>query len=193
MSQIEFFFDVSSPYTYLSASRIDSVVEEAGHEVEWKPFLLGGVFKATGNNLPAALAPRAAFMLKDLNRLADHYEIDFNFPADTFPLNSLLAQRALTALYQDDPESMKRLARELFSRYWAHGVDISTPEAIAEAADTVGLEGAELVERASDPQVKSALRELTEDAVSRGAFGAPTFFHEGELYFGNDRLEHIFW
>lgn len=193
MSKIEFFFDVSSPYTYLSASRIDSVVEQAGYEVEWKPFLLGGVFKATGNDLPAALPPKAAFMFKDLNRLADNYGVEFNFPADTFPLNSLLAQRVLTALYGEDQASMKMLAREFFSQYWAHGIDLSKPEAVVAAADKVGLEGAELVERASDPQVKNALRELTEDAVSRGAFGAPTFFHEGEIYFGNDRLEHIFW
>lgn len=193
MSKIEFFFDVSSPYTYLSASRIDSVVEQAGYEVEWKPFLLGGVFKATGNDLPAALPPRAAFMFKDLNRLADHYGVEFNFPADTFPLNSLLAQRVLTALYGEDQAAMKRLAREFFSQYWVHGVDLSKPEAVAETADKVGLDGAELVERASDPTVKDALRELTDDAVARGAFGAPTFFHDGEIYFGNDRLEHIFW
>lgn len=193
MSKIEFFFDVSSPYTYLSASRIDSVVEQAGYEVEWKPFLLGGVFKATGNDLPAALPPRAAFMFKDLNRLADHYGVEFNFPADTFPLNSLLAQRVLTALYGEDQAAMKRLAREFFSQYWVHGVDLSKPEAVAETADKVGLDGADLVERASDPTVKDALRELTDDAVARGAFGAPTFFHDGEIYFGNDRLEHIFW
>lgn len=191
MSTIEFFFDVASPYTYLAASRIDDLASNAGLSVVWKPFLLGGVFKATGNTLPAAVAPKAAYMLEDLRRLASLYDVGFSFPASNFPLNSILPQRALTALYLQDQDSMKTLAKELFRRYWSEDADLSEPDVLAQIASDVGLDGEALVAKAARQEVKDALRELTDEAVARGAFGAPTFFYDDELYFGNDRLEHI--
>jgi 2-hydroxychromene-2-carboxylate isomerase len=186
---IEFYFDVASPYTYLAATQVDAEAEAAGVDVEWRPFLLGGVFKATGNTMPAAVAPKAAFMLADLGRWANEYGVEFAFPP-TFPLNSIAPQRALTALYLRDQAAMKKLAHELFERYWVQGIDVSQPDALAEAAQAAGVDPAQLADEIAEPNVKDKLRQLTDDAVARGAFGAPTFFVGDEVFFGNDRLRH---
>lgn len=189
MAKIEFYFDVASPYTYLSATQVDAEAGAAGVEVEWRPFLLGGVFKSTGNAPPAAIAPKASFMLADLHRWADEYGVDFSFPAH-FPMNSIAPQRALTALYMSDRAAMKQFAHELFRKYWVDGDDVSNPAVMAAAAEAVGLNAAELGERVADQEVKDELRRLTDEAVERGAFGAPTFFVGDEIFFGNDRLRH---
>jgi 2-hydroxychromene-2-carboxylate isomerase len=189
MATIEFFFDVASAYTYLAATQVDAAAAEAGVEVEWRPFLLGGVFKSVGNSMPAAIAPKAAFMLADLNRWAVDYDVPFEFP-ETFPINSIAPQRALTALYKSDRDLMKQLAHELLNRYWVEGKDVSQPDELLAAAEAVGADTDELGAAIADQEVKDALRDLTAEAVKRGAFGAPTFFVGDEIFFGNDRLAH---
>lgn len=190
MSTIDFYFDIASPYTYLAATQIDQAGADCGAEVVWKPFLLGGVFKATGNTAPAAVAPKASFMLQDLERWAEIYDVPFNFPT-TFPINSVPTQRVMTALFMDDPEQMRQLAFDLFDRYWVDGEDVSDAEVLAEAATELGLDGAALLERIGEQEVKDKLRTLTDEAIEAGAFGAPTFVFDGDLYFGNDRIEHV--
>lgn len=191
MPTIEFYYDIASPYTYLAATQIDDEADKAGADVEWKPFLLGGVFKAVGNTMPAAVPPKAAFMLKDLERWSSIYEVNFAFPADNFPINSIATQRALTALYIEDPAQMKAMAMELFDRYWVRGEDVSKPETIEAAAAEVGVDAGWLKERMTDPEVKEKLRELTDEAIEKGAFGAPTFVVGDDVFFGNDRIEHV--
>lgn len=191
MPTIEFYYDIASPYTYLAATQIDDEADKAGADVEWKPFLLGGVFKTVGNTMPAAVPPKAAFMLKDLERWSSIYEVNFAFPADNFPINSIATQRALTALYIEDPAQMKAMAMELFDRYWVRGEDVSKPETIEAAAAEVGVDAGWLKERMTDPEVKEKLRELTDEAIEKGAFGAPTFVVGDDVFFGNDRIEHV--
>ena len=175
---IEFFFDIGSPYTYLAATQIAGLEQRTGQSVAWRTFLLGGVFKSVGNLMPAQVQGKAEYMLRDLHRWADRYGVPFNF-SPFFPINSLLPMRALTAMSDAErPEAALRI----FRAYWAEGLNPSVPEVLTE------LIGAEAVARADDAQVKATLRASTDEAVSRGAFGAPTFFFQGELYFGNDRM-----
>lgn len=175
---IEFFFDIGSPYTYLASTQIAALEERSGQSVTWRTFLLGGVFKSVGNQMPATVQGKAEYMLKDLHRWADRYGIPFSF-SPYFPINSLLPMRALTGMSDEErPEAALRI----FRAYWAEGLNPSIPEVLT------GLIGAEAVARAESPEVKAALRANTDDAVSRGAFGAPTFFFQGEMYFGNDRM-----
>ncbi len=192
---IEFFFDIASPYSYLAATQIDAVAERAGAAVEWKPFLLGGVFKAVGNQTPAALQQKGAWAMRDLNLWADQYGVEFSMPAQ-FPINSLTTQRALVAAKQVaakqvDEARFRRFARTLYRDHWVDGVDVSSPEAVADAADRAGFDGAQIVEMTVEQPIKDELRALTEDAVERGAFGAPTFFVDGEMFWGNDRLQFV--
>ena len=178
---IEFFFDVGSPYSYFAATRIDAIGHRAGLPVRWRPFLLGGVFRSVGNHPPAMLPARAPYLFKDLQRWADHHEEPFAFPS-TFPMNTLLAMRALTAV----PEAGRaEAALALFRAYWADNQDLTRPEVIAR------MLGEAPVVAAVSPDIKAQLRATTDEAVERGAFGAPTVFIGEEMFFGNDRLHFV--
>jgi 2-hydroxychromene-2-carboxylate isomerase len=180
-ANIEFFFDISSPDSYLAATQIEAVAARAGGTARWRPFLLGGVFKSVGNKPPASLPARGRYMLTDLYRWAAEYEVPFEFPS-TFPMNSLLAMRALTAT----PESERpEAALALFQAYWGKDRDLTRPEVLAT------LIGEDPVMQAVTPEVKDALRVTTEEAITRGAFGAPTIFVGDEMFFGNDRLQFV--
>lgn len=186
---IEYFFDIGSPYSYLASTQIEQLEEETGVPVEWRPFLLGGVFQATGNAAPARIEEKAQYMLQDLNRWANRYDVDFRM-SPHFPINSLLTQRALVAAGRLD-EAVEDLAKELYRRYWVENVDVSEAGAVASAAEEVGLDGEEIVAMTQDQGVKDELRENSDEAVERGAFGAPTFFVEDEMFWGNDRLHFL--
>lgn len=174
--KIEFFFDVVSPYSYIAALQVSrsSLLKDA----EWRPFFLGGVFKATGNKPPLTVPAKGQYMVKDLKRLFDYYGARYQFPA-VFPANSLTAMRALAGAPAADVQA---LALGLFDAYWGQGRDISDATVLAE------LLPASLLAAAADEAVKEKLKANTESAVSRGAFGAPSIFLDDELYFGEDRI-----
>lgn len=174
--KIEFFFDVASPYSYLAALQVPRL--QALAEVEWRPFLIGGVFKASGNSMPAANPVKGQYMLKDLQRLFAYLDTPHRFPG-TFPVNSLAAMRALTAA---EPAQVPELALKLFRAYWSDDRNIGDAEVLKD------IVGEELLARAADAAVKDRLRAATEEAAQRGAFGAPTFFVGDEMYFGEDRI-----
>ncbi|MBF0238801.1 MAG: 2-hydroxychromene-2-carboxylate isomerase [SAR324 cluster bacterium] len=178
MQVVEFFYDIASPYSYLASTRIDQVVVEAGAKVQWRPFLIGGVFKATGNQPPASLPAKRKYMLRDLKLWASYYKVPFHFPVH-FPVNTLLAMRILTAL----PEAeCKTMSHKLFQAYWVNGLDISNADILE------SIVGPENLALASQDKVKEQLKQTTENAVQRGAFGAPTMFVNDTMFFGNDRL-----
>lgn len=181
MKTVEFLFDVVSPFSYLASTRIEAIAADCDAAVTWRPIFLGGVMKATGNRPPASLPARAPYLATDLQRWARFYGVPFRFP-EGFPANTLTAMRALVA----EPEARwPELAHRLFQAHWGDGRDLSQPEVLTE------LVGPEAVERAADPAVKARLRALTDAAVDRGVFGAPTFFIDGEMFFGNDRLPFV--
>lgn len=187
---IEFFFDVGSPYSYLASTQLDELERETGATIEWRPFLLGGVFEATGNSAPALVPAKAQYMIRDLQRWSESYDIPLEMPSD-FPINTLLAQRAIIAAGEEDSSHVETLAEVLFRRYWVDDSDVSEGGVVAAAADEVGLDGREIVARTQEQSVKDALHGNSDEAVERGAFGAPTFFVDDEMFWGNDRLEFI--
>ncbi len=181
---VEFFFDCASPYTYLAATQIQAVAQRAGGQVQWKPFLIGKAFEATGNKMPASVPAKAKYMFKDLQLWARHYGVAFQFPK-IFPINSLLPQRLLCAVA---PERRPEAALALMRAYWAEGADIQQAEVLQALLDGIGLDGSALLAAAQTDAVKAQLKANTEDAVARGAFGAPTFFIGKTQFWGNDRL-----
>ena len=188
MRPIEFFFDLASPYSYLASTQIDAVGERIGRDVIWRPFLLGAVFKATSNQTPAMIPAKAAWMLGDLHGWANHYGVPFRFPP-TFPPNSMHVQRTLAAFDLDrDQARLQRLARRLFEAHWGEGVDVFDEVGFHAAVDATPFDAAEIWRRASDQAVKDHLRGVTDEAIERGAFGAPTMFVDDVMYWGNDRL-----
>lgn len=182
---IEFFWDPASTYSYLAATQIEALAARCGATVQWKPFLLGKVFEATGNKMPAALPAKGKYLFRDAALWARYYGVPFAFPK-IFPLNSVLASRAALAAAQAGRGVEFSLA--LLKAYWAEGKDPSQPEVVAAIAGSVGLDGAALLAATQEPSVKDALRANTDDAVKRGAFGAPTFYVGEQMFWGNDRL-----
>lgn len=185
---VELFYDIASSYSYLAATQMDALAARTGAEIRWRPFLLGGVFKASGNDMPARVASKARWMVGDLDRWAKRYGVTLRIPS-RFPLSTIAPQRALIAadrLYGQGAQ--KTLALGLFHAYWALDADVSDKAVIASVANEKGLEGDAIVAAIDAQETKDALRANTEEAVARGAFGAPAMFHDGELYWGNDRL-----
>lgn len=176
MKKIEFFYDIVSPYSYIAATQLGQFDGKA--EVVWRPLLLGGVFKAAGNSAPLMVPAKGRYMFSDLKRLTDYHKLPYAFPSQ-FPTNTVTVQRVLCAATDAERPA---LSLKLYHAYWGQGKDISNIELLTELA------GAELVGKAQDEAIKNLLKANTEEAVARGAFGAPTFFVGDELFFGEDRL-----
>lgn len=184
MATLEFFYDFVSPYSYLASTRVEAEAARVGGTVRFRPFLLGGVFNATGNKAPIEVAAKGRHMATDLGRWARRLGVPFAWPAK-FPVLTVLPLRA--AFAADRAGQLVPYTHALFRAYWAEGRDISDPAVVQEAATRAGLDGAALV--AAAPGFKDALKAQTQEAVDRGSFGAPTFFVGQELFVGNDRLD----
>lgn len=181
--RIEFFYDVGSPYSYLAAAQMASLAADTGLPVAWRPILLGGVFKGSGNQAPISVPSRGPYLAKDLQRCSQQLGVAFRMPS-RFPLNTLQPMRLLAGMPEAElPEASLRL----FRAYWFDDMDISNPEVLA------GLFGVAAVARGSDEAVKQKLKDDTEEAVRRGAFGAPTLFVGEEMFFGADRIALLKW
>ncbi len=184
---IEFFFDLGSPWSYIASTQIEGLAERTGVAIKWRPFLLGGVFKATNNKSPFLdpVSNKLEHQREDLGAWVEHYGIPFNFPSH-FPPNTLLAMRGAVAA-----ERLGALVPYLRAGYEAFFVkdeNISDPEIVMKIGARAGLDAAPFEKLLTDPEVKELLKRNTEEAVGRGAFGTPTFFWNGRMFFGNDRL-----
>ncbi len=185
MTQVEVFFDYSSPFAYLGTTQVEGVARRHGAEVVWKPFLLGALFKALGTPLvPLATFPaaKARHQALDLQRWAAHYGVPFRFRSQ-FPLNSVaLLRLTLAAPAPERPALIHRL----MALAWAEDA-VFDEATLAAALRDVGLDEG-LVARTKDPAIKQALFDATEEAIERGVPGAPTFIVGDELFWGQDRL-----
>jgi 2-hydroxychromene-2-carboxylate isomerase len=190
MSSVEFFYDYGSPYSYLADSRLAGLAVRTGAEILYRPMLLGGVFKATGNQSPFAepvVAKRQYFSI-ELRRCVHQLNVEFvqnpHFPINTLGLmRAAYAARALGVF--------ESFHSAIFRAFWTAGADLGSPDVIAEVLDAAGLKGREIVDASQADDIKAALRATTEEAVDRGVFGAPTFFVGDEMFFGNDRMDAV--
>ena len=190
MSRLEFFFDYGSPYSYLADSRLPALAERTGAEVRYRPMLLGGVFKATGNSSPVAnpCEAKRAYAGLELQRWVARLGVPFSGNSH-FPINTLLLMR--TAVAAQQAGSFEPFHRAIYPAFWAEGENLGEPEVVARVLEKAGLDAPALLEGAGDAAVKAELRANTDEAVARGAFGAPTFFVGDEMFFGNDRLDFV--
>lgn len=186
MATLEFFYDFISPYSYLASTRVEALAARTGATLRWRPFLLGGVFKATGNHAPIEIPAKAAHMLLDLGRWSKRLGVPLNFPA-TFPFSSMLALRA--AFAAEAAGKLVPYTHAVYRAAWVEGRDISTAEGLTAVLGVAGLDAAALV--AAAPGFKEALMKQTQEAVDRGAYGAPLFFVGEQMFVGNDRLDFV--
>jgi len=183
------FIEFASTYSYLAAMRLEDEAARAGVAIRWRPFLLGPIFKAQGwETSPFNLYPaKGANMWRDMARRCAARSLPLTRPP-AFPVHSLLAARATTAVEDDGDRG--RASRALFHAAFGEGRDIADAVVVTAALDGAGLDGTALVTRAADTDVKAALRQATEDAISHGVYGAPSFVtDDGELFWGDDRME----
>jgi 2-hydroxychromene-2-carboxylate isomerase len=188
--QLEFFFDCSSPWTYLAFDRIEMLATEVGAELIWRPILVGGVFNAVNQSVyeqrQSPVPAKLHYALKDLQDWARKYGLRIGAPP-VFPVNSAKAMRG--AFVAEEHGKLPSYCRRVFEKYWGDLEDISQDDVLAAIVREQGLDGDEYFGKIVSPEYKAKLRANTDELIARGGFGSPTMFIDGEdMYFGNDRL-----
>jgi len=186
--RLEFWYDLASTYSYLSAMRIEALAAAAGVGVVWKPLLLGPIFHAQGwDTSPFNIYPaKGKYMVRDMQRLAAARGLPFRLPSP-FPQNSLHAARL--ALIGHAQAWGVAFTRAVYTAEFAEGADIGDRRVLGSLLERLGLDAAALLAVSAAPETKERLRQQTEEAQELGIFGAPTFLVGGDLYWGDDRLE----
>ena len=186
--RMDFFYEFASTYSYIAAMRIAPLAESAGVTVRWRPFLLGPIFKAQGwDTSPFNLYPaKGRYMVRDCEREAAANGLTFRLP-EPFPQRTLLAARvALAGLDEGWGEDF---SRRIYRAQFADGLQIGDPQVIGAIVNALGRNGAAALVRAGGDDIKQRLRANTDEAQRLAIFGAPNFVVDGELFWGNDRLE----
>ena len=190
MSDVDFYFDFSSPYGYLAAERIDGLAERCGVKVNWKPYLLGAVFKQTGQTPLIGQPIRGDYFRRDMKRCAQLQGTPFQLPAK-FPYAATAPSRAFYWINSFDPAIAKRFAQDVYRGYFADGLDMTNPETVIASATRHDINADDIRSAMNDPKWKQHLRNIITGAIERGAFGSPFFFYQDEPFFGNDRMDHL--
>jgi 2-hydroxychromene-2-carboxylate isomerase len=188
VKRIEFFYDYASTYSYLAHLEIEKLAQAKGAELVFRPMVLGFVFKATGNSMPASVPAKAAYMTHDVRRWVRQYGLPFKMPS-AFPVNTIRALRTAVAALEEG--SFGAYHHAVMKAYWADDQDIGDAATLTAVARDAGLDGDRLVARAEEPVIKEGLKSNTDEAVARGVFGAPTFFVGDQMFWGNDRLHFV--
>lgn len=187
-TQVTFFFDFISPASYLAWMRMPELISETGAQIDPVPVFLPGIFKATGNVSPIMTEPKRRWLFKDLERCAADHAIPFranpSFPFSTAALlRGAVAAKARGELFE--------YGQAVFLAIWRDGLAMNDLEVATAAMTAAGLDGRQYSADFDDAQYKEQLTVNTDDAVAKGAFGAPTFIADSELFFGQDRLDHL--
>jgi len=187
---LEFFFDLGSPATYLAWTQLPALCQATGATLVYRPMLLGGVFQATGNASPATVPAKGRYMLTDLQRHARRYGAPFVFNRH-FPINTLGLMRGAMGYLTKQPEDFPRYLDAMFRALWVENRNLADPTVVAEVLLQSGLNPEPFETMLQDEEIKNTLKANTDEAVQRVVFGAPSFFVEGELFSGQDRLEFV--
>jgi 2-hydroxychromene-2-carboxylate isomerase len=188
MKTVEFYFDIVSPASYLAWTQMPAIIEETGAEVIYRPFFLPGVFEKAGSASPITVPAKGKWLFHDLTRWAKTYDVPFVMN-ENFPLSSVYAMRGLNN-YRET-EHLKALGDGLFKAMWVDNKNINDQAVMGEILSIAGIDPQEYLSKLNDPANKQALVDVGDEAVSRGVFGAPTFFVGKFMYWGQDRLQFV--
>ena len=186
---IEFYFDFASPNCYLAYKALPDFLDV--NSVEIRPCLLGGVFKATGNQAPmvafGGVKGKLAYEMLEMQRFIARHRIDRFKMNPNFPINTLMLMRGLVAL----KEGQAAYIETMLAAMWEEEKNLNDPAVVGAVWTAGGFDAAALQERIQDPEVKKSLADKTAAAVERGVFGLPTFFVGNEMFFGKERLGQV--
>lgn len=185
---LEYFYDYVSPFSYLADSQLAGLKERTGAEIQYRPMLLGGVMKASGNSPPFSVPAKGKYTGADTVRWAKRYGVQMS-PNSHFPVNTVLPMRAALVLGGDQRFPVFHAA--IFAGMWNDGLNVGDADVLRVILEKAGFDAGPILERCADQEIKDLLRKNTDQAVERGAFGAPTFFVGDEMFFGNDRLDFV--
>jgi 2-hydroxychromene-2-carboxylate isomerase len=191
---LEFFFDISSPWTYLAFHNVQPMARELGVSIRWRPILVGGIFNSVNPSVyefrKHGAPGKQRYLVKDLGDWARHTGLPIRFPPTVFPVNSVKVMRACLVL--DAQGKLPAFARAAFEAYWGRDQDISQDSVLREICSLAGVDAEQVAAGINEPAVKEQLRRNTDELVERGGFGTPTLFVNGhDMYFGNDRLHLV--
>jgi 2-hydroxychromene-2-carboxylate isomerase len=190
LKTVEFYFDVGSPAAYIAWTQLPRIAAETGASVDYKPMLLGGVFQATGNHSPTTVPAKGKYMMDDLGRFAARHGVPFTSNPH-FPINTLMLMRGAVGLQMRDPEHFFPYVDAVYKATWAQAKNMNDPQVVGEVLQAAGFNPMHLIALAGDQAVKDRLKQITQGAVERGVFGAPTFFIGGQMHWGQDRLDFV--
>jgi 2-hydroxychromene-2-carboxylate isomerase len=185
--RLEFFYDYGSPFSYLVDTQLPTLCQRTGAELVYRPMLLGGVFKATGNRSPIQepVDNKRNYGMQSLQRWVEHYAVPFQLNPH-FPINTVQLMRG--ALAAQGRGVFDPYHRAIFDALWAQGENVGDARVVASVLERAGVDAKPLLEATADPEIKQQLRASTDEACERGAFGAPTFFVGDQMFFGNDHV-----
>ena len=190
MKQVEFFFDVGSPYTYLAYHQLPKIAKARNADIVWRPMLLGGVFQATGNSSPATVPLKGRHSATDLARWANYFGVSIKTNPH-FPINTLQLMRGAVGMQMRSDEEFHRYLSAVFSAMFEQPHNLGAPEELAAVLGAAGISPVLFLDLIKDDKVKEKLKANTAEAVARGVFGAPTFFVGDDMYWGQDRLHFV--
>jgi 2-hydroxychromene-2-carboxylate isomerase len=188
---IEFWFDFSSPYSYLASEQIEPIAARCGRRVEYKPTLLGVIFRTTGAvPLTELVPPKSRYFAHDFERSARFAGVPYRKPS-VFPIPTVNAARALLWLQAQDEAVALRFLHAAFRAYFAQDRNLADAAVLEAVAREAGADPARLQQGMQEPAIKERLKALVDESIARGVFGAPTLFVDGEMFWGNDRLPQV--
>jgi len=187
---VDFYFDFSSPYGYLASTRIESIAQAHGREVNWKPILLGFIFKVTEGKPLVSFPLKGEYSVLDMKRTARELDIPFSMPGK-FPLGAVAASRAVLWSQKHHADSATPLIHELYKNYFVDDLDISDVATVLKAASNCGLDPDELSAALEDSAIKAMLKSAVDEAIAGGVFGSPFIVIDGEPFWGHDRLPQV--
>jgi len=187
---VDFYFDFGSPAAYLAWTQLPQMCADTGAQLVWKPMLLGGVFQATGNRPPMTVPPKGSYLFVDLARFAQRYGVPLRMNPN-FPINTLTLMRAAVGLQLRHDSRFEDYCAAMFRAIWVDAQNMNVPAVVASVLSQAGFDPAALLALSSAPEVKEQLKAVTEAAVQRGIFGAPTFFVAEQMFWGQDRLDFV--
>ena len=191
--KLEFFFDCSSPWTYLAFKEMENLCSRLNLELIWKPILVGGIFNTINPSVYESrsnpVKPKASYSQKDLNDWSLIRGITVNWP-DVFPVNSVKAMRGV--FFALERNKVSEYVELVFCSYWTNNLDISLDEVLVKIVEELGWSSDQFISFINLESTKEALKLNTEELAKRGGFGSPTMFVDGlNMFFGNDRLNLI--